>query len=107
MKRPLASNVDAVAKIPYTTEGDIYFHWYFDDLWRNKLVKYQPSSRNHEIILLPQDISMMYCAICQISQDIFKFSWEDKNIPTQVFKIQNLSSGMPNQKAMQPFDSYI
>ena len=107
MKRPLASNFDAVNVMPYTAVGDIFFHWFRDKLWRNKLVKFEPTNLNHEITVLRDDICMDACRICQIALDIIKFSHENKNTPTEVLRIQNLSSGRPTQTAIPPFKSRI
>ena len=71
MERSLAKNYDAV--FPYTAEGEIFFHYSFNDLWKYKLVKYDPRSGNHEIIELKN--SMLDCKICQIDRDIFKFKF--------------------------------
>ena len=102
INRPMARSHDTVNMMPFSADGEIFLHCGFSVLWAHKVIAYNPSDRTWREIGLPDNISMKYSQICQISFDIFQYSSLERR--TKVYRIQDLNLGAPRRTEVATLD---
>ena len=103
MTKPSDRSDDAV--MPNSSDGEVFLHeWYYRD-WAHTLFAFDPISGQSRIIDL--DFSMFNSTICQISTEIYQYSWLVRDNSTKVYKIEGLGSGSPKRAELATLDREV